>query len=299
MNSFITTTEFNDNFETNFGVLVEIIRKYSLVVSGSSVIATIFQTSFDNSDIDVYTCQNFSLTNGKVNSALDDEIVTQLGGVLVLSAPYHSIGKINYKYICPAFTINIINVNVRYKFELYDHIYRSTDLDICASTYNGYEVRYPKNLLEMTANSVNQNLIYEIDKIIFAESVDRESEIQRMKDIFILKRTTRIVKYSERGFEISSDITVSESDRFRAMNFMLKQANSERMLYQMICNVVMFYIQNSKQKLFGIIKSDKLFSERIRTGENIFAIKFKGHNNDEFNELNFPWITAWINYMTS
>lgn len=303
--AFITSTSYNSAFAKTLGPLDELIRKYSLILAGSSVPASILGDIYPGSDFDVYTCVPFKMRNeNEVDSPFDDEVVEKLGGVLMLATAYRNFGKHNYKYICPKITINIINVSVKYKFEIYDHLYRSTDLDICASTYNGFEARFPPHLLERKILSVNQNLIEDFDKISKDPEMSEEQwviEKLRLKEIFILKRTSRAIKYIDRNFILITDLAISDYSIYNAHIFNRHQTDVESSIhFGLKCLAVLTERNVSTDGEFVLIEDKTCtLTSRLKRNDLIATFESKVDPGKIFKKLNYEvlkWAKVWVDH---
>ena len=300
---FVTSSIYNDAFAKSLGPLDELIRKYSLILAGSSVPANILGDTYPGSDFDVYTCVRFKMRNeNEVDSPFDDEVVAKLGGVLMLAAPYRNFGKHNYKYICPNFTINIINVSVKYKFEIYDHIYKSTDLDICASTYNGFEARFPANLLERKMETINHGLIDEIDKIPKDPEMSIEQwdcEKKRLRDIFILKRTSRAVKYIDRKFTLDTNLVIDHYNVYNARIFNRLQTDIEASIHFGLKCLAILTARNVSTEGDFVLIEDKTstITARLKRKEIVADIETRVLPGSVYRKLDFDalkWAKVWV-----
>lgn len=299
------STCYNRAFRRTLGPLDDLIRKYALILSGSSVPATILGDRYPGSDFDIYTFAPFKMRNeNEVDSEFDDEVVEKLGGVLVLTSSYRNTGNHNYKYICPNFIINVINVPVKSKFEIYDYIHRSTDIDICASIYNGYDVRFPHHLLERKAKTINKQLILEIDKLPKDPTMTDDQwdvEKQRLKEIFVLKRTTRATKYIERGFDLETDLPITDYSRYTAHIFLRRQSEIESSIhYKLICLAKLTRRNVEAESNFVLIDYDSTtLTSRIIRNETVANSKCRVEPGKTFRRLDYDtlkWVRVWVRY---
>jgi hypothetical protein len=300
-NNFIVTDLYNDNFARKLKKLNDIIIKYGLILSGSMVISVILGENFKNADFDIYTTNKFKMRNeNEVDSLLDDELVATFGGVFMPASQYRNFGKNNYKYICPDFTINIINVNVGCKFEIYDYILKTSDIDICASTYDGKYARFPNSLLERNAKSINKSLINEFNFLRRQDFISKREwklEIKRLKEVFIKKRKTRIIKYMQRNIVIDTDLKISEYDIFQANMHMLKQESNENFIRISLKWFINFVDNTIKSNNRHVLIFDGITPLTIRIQKSDLLIYHDNEaviNSQPLNFETLKWGRMWI-----
>lgn len=299
-NKLVVTNGYNKKFRKVLGYELNIlIKKYDLILSGSAVVAILLGDFYPGSDFDIYTMIPFKMRNeNEIESPFDDEVVSIFGGVLMLSTPYKNFGKINYKYICPNFTINIINVSVNCKFEIYDHISNSTDIDICSSTYDGTIVKFPSGLLKRKAKSVNYDLINEYDNFQIEQGISIEEfaqEQERLKLIFIRKRKTRVIKYINRGIDIDTDLDISDHDKYLASIFTFKQDESEYTIRNCLRALACFTKENVDSGGNYVLKNDKTSTiiERLQKNEEIIC-EYNTFDTNRLDYVALRWVKKWI-----
>lgn len=226
--------KFNHKFCKLLGKLNSKIIKYNLVVSGSFVISTILNEIYYNSDIDIYVPYKFIQNlDGSIDHPFDKWIVEFLGGVLFLSGSSRDKNLFTYKYICPDKTINIINYVSNTKEEMYSYITESSDIDICTCTYDGNVTRFIPSIFEKKARSINQHLI---ENTNFNQEYQPYSPMQHVR-AFIIKRKARIIKYTERGFQIETLLIITEDDRCRNYSFNSNQCYNVSQIISNIINI--------------------------------------------------------------
>lgn len=297
-NEIIITNSYNSHFRKKLGrKIIKLIKKYNVILSGSSVIGAILEETYLNSDFDIYTCIKFKMRNEKeVDSEMDDEIVNRFGGVLMLSSSKSNYKNNNYKYICPHFTINITNVNVNSKFEIYDYIAKTVDIDICNSTYDGTYVKFPKTLILKHGKSINYELINDIDNIANDENLSIYNfnlKKEHLKEIFLRKRKTRLVKYLDRGFILLSSYIICDRDIFLSETHILNMYNFEMNMYKKLFRIA-YHIKLNKilGKKYKFIDSDMLLTQRLKNNEEVICIEDSSGIILSFSTL--IWANFWI-----
>lgn len=294
-NEKYVTVEYNNSFKKCFPWLKSFLRKHNLVLSGSTI-PRILRFGFSDGDIDIYSCGKFKMSDiESVDSDYDREIVEKFGGVLVLTNIYGEMKKYNYKYVCPRFTINIIKVDCETKEEIYDYIDKSTDIDICSSTFDGHVCRIVPSLLQNKAISINEDLINEIDNLYTEFDEEKRNEvIKKSKETFLKKRITRIVKYESYGFDVKTNYEITNDNRKKSMKFLSFCKFKENKLFQELFEIVKAAYQIGYDKTYYIKSENYNLTLRILLG-----YKYWDYNQPESEnsilitpEL-FPWISIW------
>lgn len=258
----ISTTVHNEKFETKLGVLINKIRDFNFVISGSFVISTILDetSGYESSDIDLYVGYDYRLIDGvTIDSEFDRWICEILGGILVRNKNYQDK---SWKYLCPDFTLNIINTRKSTKEEIIQYIIDTSDLDICMSTYDGYNCRYFPSLLAKKAKITNSHLIETTFEYVGSEN-DREKSFKSFSDVFIIKRKTRQYKYITRGFDIEES-SLSQFDEYKARCFIQSQNLKESSIRECL-----YFIANNVNFRSNITLSDLL------NGKPLFPYKYE------------------------
>lgn len=299
----ISTTEFNSRFDEKLGVLADKIREFECVISGSFVISTILNENF-NGDIDIYVKWDHITSKGSsfiIDSDFDRWIVTELGGVYSNNGSYLTYcdedRRVNYKYYCNNMILNIINVDVDSKERIYEYINNSSDLDICTSTYDGFNTRYIHSILERKAKSINTNLIGRGDK--FEPNKEKLDSYVRCFGLEIYKKTyksymngiirnrkLRIMKYEMRGFNIETDI-VLPINREEYLRYIFHRNSLEIKLIGDLRDFI-------RGKYFY---SDKKFPVVIGRNYKIISVENSEKNITHLPQYNEndtnPWIKHW------
>lgn len=285
-NKMISSVDFNAKFEERLGLLNEKIKELGLVISGSFVISTLLdvwkESEYSSSDIDISVGYSIEgSTQLAINSDFDRWIVSELGGLLILNSRYQTK---SWKYICPHFTLNIINTGRTTSKEIVKYIEETSDLSICMSTYDGYRTRFFPSLFDRQAIVTNSHLLF--STFHFDGSVvDEEDAFKKFKSIFLLKRKTRQVKYINRGFKIAG-VSITDFDRFNANEFSIEADNKERSIRESIKFVVSLISEDDTLTLNDVLKGNFLF--RYKHEVPILSI----HSSLTIEE--YPWVAKWL-----
>lgn len=280
------TTIYNSKIEKKLGLLAEIIREYPIVVGGSLVISVICDEDYSGSDIDVYVGYRLVRRENKtINHPFNDFIVDRMGGVLADNINYQNK---SYKYICPNVTINIIHTGVETKEDIIKYINDTSDLDICTSTFDGFQTKFTISVLTRKAIVINQHLMETTFETTLTGS-SRDEAFEKFKNVFMIKRKTRQYKYMTRGFQISGSI-LDEVDYYNANSFIINQTYKENIVRDTLKFVVSEIKKNIKDRtnvcLDDILKGRQIFP--FRNDAPIIPVHYS--LTYEF----FPWAKMWV-----
>lgn len=274
----ICTSEYNSLFERELGILSEKIIKYNMLLSGSSISSIILGLNF-HEDYDIYVTNNYPIITQE--SEFERWIVETVGGVLTFDGSAKDINTKSYKYIIKnGKSINIIFTDKNSLNDIRDYITITSDLDICASTYDGFTVCFPNNLLEMKINCIN-NITFKSENL-----KTKKEKINSNKVKF--KRNLRILKYMRRGFEIYPSLIVNNKLEKNLLNEKNKNIDLENKLdiisemrYHDVQNTFFLNLKNPYLPLTSNLKIYNL--------ENLITRVYPGMGN--LNEL--KWIDGW------
>ncbi len=280
------TSSYNGKLEKQLGILAGFIRDYPIVVGGSAVISAICEVDFPGSDIDLYVGYKIRRReNLNIDHPFNDFIVEEMGGVLADNVNYQNK---SYKYICPNITINIIHTGVETKREIIKYINDTADLDICTSTFDGFETRFTISVLTKNASVINQHLIESTFESTLLGK-DREDAFKKFSAIFMIKRKTRQVKYINRGFFIMGT-ELDEVDYYNATSFISNQEYKESIVRDTLNFVVTEIKKNiesgSSNCLDDILKGRHIFP--FRNDAPILPIHYS------LTYEYFRWAKKWI-----
>jgi hypothetical protein len=278
----LTVSCYNEKFEKLLGPINNEIRNKGFILGGSTVISVITDDEYIGSDFDIYVNYSFKKKDFNIDSDFDRWIVKELGGVLILNKHYQ---EKSYKYICPKFTINIIITGKTTREEIIEYIQKTSDLDICMSTYDGFNTRFIPMIFCKKGSVINSNLV---EDTFETNLVGRERELCFLKfnKIFEVKRKTRCVKYIQRGFTISG-CTLDIFDYHRATIFINNQYYVESTIRRCI-NFIAHQITE-----FGF---DGKSLDDILHGSTLFPFKYEIPIICIHHELTFefyPWARKW------
>lgn len=282
----ISSTDFNTKFRERLGPLNDKIVNLGLVISGSFVVSNIID-EFDNpeyrtSDIDIAVGYSIEgSTKLEINSDFDRWIVSELGGLLILNSRYQ---EKSWKYICPKFTLNIINTGKNTSEEIVKYIEDTSDLSICMSTYDGHRVKFFPSLLKKEATITNSHLLFSTFHFT-GDLADMNNTFNDFKRVFLLKRKTRQIKYIKRGFTIS-DVSITDFNRYNANEYFIESDNKERSIRESIKFVVGLLAEKNELTLDDILNGNFLF--RFKHEVPILSI----HHSLTFED--YPWAIKWM-----
>lgn len=280
------TTSYNTIFETRLGELDRFIKELPIIVGGSCVVSVVSETEYPGSDIDVYVGYLLKKrSDGSIDSEFDDFIVHSMGGVIVKNINYQDK---SYKYICPNITINVIHTGEKTKSEIIEYINSTADLDICASTYDGFQTFFPISILMKKAKVINEHLMQATFESSLTGS-ERDAAYAKFCSIFTLKRKTRQYKYAQRGFSIDGS-SLDDFDSYNARTFIETQGAKEEYVRSMLR-----FIASEVKKNIELRGTTTL--DDILQGRHIFTFRndvpvFSIHHSLDF-EM-FPWARAWF-----
>ncbi len=263
------TTEYNNIIQQKLGKLNEWIFRENAVISGSFLISTLRNETYEGQDIDFYTNREFKMRDFQtVDSEFEDFLVNEMGAILKIES-YTGLDSRSHKYIIKDwYEINIINIPGR---NIKRYIRKTSDLDICTCVYDGLECIFDFSVLTGHAKEINI-------KTNFGDFKEQER--------YEFKRKLRISKYLKRGFKIITNLILDEEFIYSEYMYYMKQKNRDEFIINMLNYIADAF--KDEEKEHNIVFPYMPLTQAIITNSSLLFF-----SKNEIIENKPKWIDFW------
>lgn len=233
--------KLNDAIFVRFGIDPTILFNFGTVVIGSFCVSVLNNVQWEESDIDIVII----VSNYTDSHPLYDYITNVLGGVL---SNIESSLKRSHLFTTTSGGINVIPIlkKTLRNQSIYDYIMSISDINVCASVFDGYTLTHVGDIFSKNAYVINTHLIDKKDCDNINSDIDAFFGTKKIPKNTLLKRLFRIIKYQKRGFIISGTE--------KMLSYIKpKKINSLTAAYLEYNNLLAIYVDNNYKRIFKIM----------------------------------------------